>query len=112
MIEAGKLRHRVDFERRIDSQDPDTGEVRPIWVSVAKSVPAAIEPLSVREYIAAKSMQSEITTRIVVRYRPGLNAAMRIKHGARIFNPQGFLADKDSGLEYLTIPCSDGVNEG
>lgn len=112
MIEAGRFRHRVDFERRIDSQDSETGAVRPIWVSVAQSVPAAIEPLSVREYLAGKALQSEVTTRIVVRYRPGLNAAMRIKHGGRVFNPQGFLADKESGLEYLTIPCSEGVNEG
>lgn len=112
MIDANKLRHRVDFERRIDSQDPDTGAVTPVWVSVAKSVPASIEPMSVREFLSAKALQSEVTTRIVVRYRPGLNAAMRIKHGTRIYNPEGFLADKDSNLEYLTIPCSEGVNEG
>jgi SPP1 family predicted phage head-tail adaptor len=111
-MEAGRLRHRVDFERRVDAQDPDTGAVTPSWVSVAKSVPAAIEPLSAREFIAAQSMQSEVTMRVVVRYRAGLNAAMRIKHGKRIYNPQGFLADKDSGVDYLTIPCSEGVNEG
>lgn len=112
MIDASKLRHRVDFEKRIDAQDPETGAVTPVWVSVAKSVPAAIEPLSVREFVASQALQSEVTTRILVRYRPGLNAAMRIKHGSRIYNPEGFLADKESGQEYLTIPCSEGVNEG
>lgn len=111
MIEAGKLRHRVDFERRVDVQDPDTGSVTPTWLSVAKSVPAAIEPLSAREFIAAQSMQSEVTLRVVVRYRAGLNAAMRLKIGKRILTPHGFLADIDSGRDYLTIPCSEGVSE-
>jgi len=111
-MEAGRLRHRVDFERRVDVQDRATGAVTPTWVSVARAVPAAIEPLSAREFIAAQSMQSEVTTRIVVRYREGLSAAMRIKQGKRIFNPQGFLADLESGREYLPIPCSEGVNEG
>jgi hypothetical protein len=32
--------------------------------------------------------------------------------GEEIFNPQGFLRDKDSGIEYVTIPCSQGANEG
>jgi SPP1 family predicted phage head-tail adaptor len=111
-MDAGKLRHRVDFEKRIESQDPVSGAVTPVWVKVATSVPAAIEPISVREFLSAKAMQSEITARIVVRQRPGLNAAMRIRHGSRIYNPEGFLADKDSGTEYLTIPCSEGVNDG
>ena len=111
-MDAGRLRHRVDFEKRVDVQDPDTGDVTPTWLALARSVPAAIEPLSAREFIAGQAMQSEVTTRIVVRYRDGLSAAMRIKHGARIYNPQGFLADLDSGRDYLTIPCSEGVNEG
>jgi SPP1 family predicted phage head-tail adaptor len=111
-MDAGRLRHRVDFERRVDVQDPDTGAVTPTWVSVARGVPAAIEPLSVREFLAGQSLQSEVTARIVVRYRDGLSAAMRIKHGSRIYNPAGFLADPVSGRDYLTIPCSEGVNEG
>lgn len=111
-MEAGRLRHRVDFQKRVDVQDPSTGAVTPTWLNLATSVPAAIEPLSAREFVASAAMQSEVTTRIVVRYRDGLSAAMRIKHGSRIYNPQGFLADKDSGTEYLTIPCSEGVNEG
>ena len=111
-MDAGRLRHRVDFQRRIDSQDPDSGAVTPVWVNLATAVPAAIEPLSVREFVAANAVQSEVTVRIVVRYRDGLNAAMRIKHGSRIYNPAGFLADPDSGRDYLTIPCSEGVNDG
>ena len=37
---------------------------------------------------------------------------MRIVHKTKIYNPAGFLADPDSGLEYVTVPVTQGVNEG
>jgi SPP1 family predicted phage head-tail adaptor len=123
-IEAGKLRHRIRIERRdyyYDSngqpiQNPETGETPQRWVEV-QTVWAAIEPLSAREFIQSAALQSQITARIVIRYRDGLDAAMRLVHVRKgrpdvIYNPEGFLPDKDSGLEYLTIPVGAGVNQG
>lgn len=83
----------------------------PSWSDIA-TVWAAIEPLSAREFIAASATQSQIDARIVIRYRAGLTPDMRIIHGAKIYNPHGFLADAESGLEYLTIPVSTGVDDG
>ena len=111
MMDAGKLRHRVDIEQRVDVQDT-SGDIETTWAPFASSVPAAVEPLSAREFVAAGAVQSKVIARITIRHRPGLDATMRIRHGARIYNPEGFPADKDSGLNYLTIPCSEGVNEG
>ena len=111
-ISAGQLRHRVDIEERMATQDAATGETIYTWTPLYKSVPASIEPLSVREFITAQAGQSEISARITIRYRAGLTAAMRIVHNGRIYNPQGWLPDKDSGMEYLTAPCSQGVNDG
>lgn len=121
-IEAGRLRHRVRIEQLqnlLDShgddyQDPVTGETRTEWVEVA-TVWAAIEPLSAREYIAAQSTQSQIAARILIRYRDGLDASMRLVHVRTgrpdvVYNPAAFLSDMDSGLEYLTVPCSTGVS--
>ena len=116
-MRAGTLRHRVRIESfdyvRDESgeviQDPSTGEELREWVEVA-TVPASIEPLSAREFIAAQATQSKVSVRIVIRYRDDLNAAMRIVHGNKIYNPAGFLADKNSGREYLTIPASEAVN--
>lgn len=121
-IEAGRLRHRIRIEKLVDLLDSngetiqdDTGEVARAWVEVA-TVWAAIEPLSAREFIASQATQSQITARVVIRFREGLNAAMRLVHVRRnmadvIYNPHGFLADKDSGLEYMTIPVSAGVSD-
>lgn len=109
---SGALRHRVDIQSRTNAQDATTGEITPTWSTLYSSVPAQIEPLSVREFMAAQANQSDITTRITIRYRAGLTADMRILHGTTIYNPAGFLPDKESGTEYLTIPCGTGVNEG
>lgn len=122
-IDSGRLRHRVRIEQEIDQvdsngdtiQDPNTGAVSKEWIEVA-TVWAAIEPLSAKEFIASQATQSQVVARIVIRQRPGLNAAMRLVHmvnGARgaVYNPAGFLADRDSGMEYLTIPVSTGVSD-
>lgn len=123
-IQAGRLRHRVRIEEKrylLDSngdawQDPQTGATREEWTLVA-TVWAAIEPVSAREFVQSQAMQSQVTTRIVIRYRDGMHAAMRLVHVRTgrpdvVYNPAAFLADKDSGLDYLTAPCSQGVNEG
>jgi SPP1 family predicted phage head-tail adaptor len=110
-MRAGKLRHHVAIQRADYSQDPVSGEVISSWVDVGK-VWAGIEPLSAREFIAAAAGQSEVTARVVIRYRPGITSAMRILHRGKIYNIQGVLADMDSGLDYLTLPCSEGVSDG
>ena len=110
-LHAGRLRHRVTIERRVQTQDSN-GDMVTEWDTVAADEPAAIEPLSVREFISSQALQSGVTARITIRHRSGLTADMRIRHGELIYNPQGWLADPDSGLEYLTAPCTQGVNDG
>lgn len=122
-LEAGRLRHRVrieQLENLLDSngeaiQDENTGEVARAWVEVA-TVWAAIEPVSGREFIQSQATQSQITARIVIRFREGINAAMRLVHVRRnmadvIYNIHALLADKESGLEYITMPVSTGVSD-
>ena len=110
-LQAGKLRHRITIQQLMQGgYDPMTGdESNPDWEDVA-TVWAAIEPLSVREFIESKSKQVEVTARITIRYRAGLTADMRIVHKGLVYNPQGFLTDKVSGIEYITIPVSGGVS--
>lgn len=111
-IAAGKLRRRITIEQRLLTQDPGTGEMLHSWQVFANNVPAAIEPLSAREFIAAQAGQSEVTARIVIRYREGVLPTMRILHKNKVYNIRGILADANSGMEYLTLPVSEGVNDG
>jgi SPP1 family predicted phage head-tail adaptor len=121
MLESGKLRHRVRIERLQyvtdisgDVIQDENGETQQVWQEVA-TVWAAVEPLSAREFIQSQAIQSQVTARIVIRHREDIDPADRLIHvrtgrPSVIYNPHGFLTDKDSGLEYLTIPVSsDGI---
>jgi SPP1 family predicted phage head-tail adaptor len=122
MLESGKLRHRVRIERLQyvtdssgDVTQDENGETQQVWQEVA-TVWAAVEPLSAREFIQSQSIQSQVTARIVIRHREDIDPADRLIHIRTgrpivIYTPHGFLTDKDSGLEYLTIPVSTGVSE-
>lgn len=116
-IAAGRLRHRVRIERPVTAQNSQTGAMEVTWETFQDQVPAAIEPLSVKDFIQSAAMQSELSCRIVFRYIAGLTPDMRIiglnePYDGTVFNPAGFLGDKDSGLDYITAPCSQGVNQG
>lgn len=111
-MNAGELRHRITVQKKDKVQNPITGEIIYNWVNVWEYLPAKIQYLSVREFIAASAPQSKITARITIRYRDNLDAEMRILHRNKIYNIQGLLPDNDSGLEYITIPVSEGTNDG
>lgn len=72
---------------------------------------AAIEPLSAREFVQSAAGQSEVTARITIRTRDIL-ATDRIAYRGVVYNIRGVLPDKESGLEYITLPVGTGVNEG
>ncbi|MDI3391441.1 phage head closure protein [Pseudomonas sp. V98_8] len=112
-MRAGRLRQRITFQQPGMIQDPGTGEMLPGWVPVWEAVPAAVEPLSARDLIAAQAGQSEASGRIVIRYRAGVLPTMRILHRGDVYNIQGQpMPDPVSGLEYLTILVAKGVNDG
>lgn len=116
-MQAGKLRHRVVPQKFISLQDPQTGEIVKDWVNLVQSTAdngiwAEVYPLSAREFISAQATQNEITTRITIRRRDDITAKCRILYRGKIYNVEGVLPDPVSGLEYLTLPCSDGVSDG
>lgn len=113
-MRAGRLRHRVDIQRKVSGRDSETGEMlEEHWVTEWARCPAAFEPLSSREFIAAKAEQDEATARVVIRYRPGVLPKMRILYRGDIYTIVGPpLADPVSGKDYLSILVATGVNDG
>lgn len=110
-------RHRVDIQRPVTSQDSETGEIAVTWVNFHADVPCSINPLSVRDFIQAQAMQSEVSVRISFRWLDGLTNNMRLIgvcgcHSGKVYNPEGFLEDPDSARLYVTAPCKEGVNTG
>lgn len=112
-MQTGKLRHRLILQEQGQTQDPNTGQLVVEWREVAK-LWASVEPLSAREFIAAKTNQSQISARVVIRATEGINASQRLvdtRTGA-IYNIEGVLRDPKSGHHWMTIPVSEGVNDG
>ena len=108
MIEAGKLRHRIIIEYPSYSQNSTTGAMTTTWTTL-KNVWAAFDFLSAREFTASQSEQSKVVARVTIRHMNGIDATMRILFRGKYYNIEGVLPDKDSGIEYLTIPVSEGV---
>lgn len=109
-LSAGRLRHRITIEAKVTTKDAN-GSAITAWQPWA-SVWAEVAPLSAREFIGAHAMQSEVSARITIRYRPGMLATMRLIHRGQVYSIAGVLPDNVSGLEYITLPVSVGANNG
>lgn len=116
-MQAGKLRHRVIPQKPVMVQDPQSGEMVKGWVNLISTttdggVWADVHPLSAREFVAAQAFKNVITTRITIRRRDDVTPDCRIVFRGKIYNIEGVLPDPVSGLEYFTLPCSEGANDG
>lgn len=111
MLSAGRLRHRITIQGQVQTQDTTTGEIKITWKDIGTNVPAAVEPLSVRDTLAAQSFNSKVTARMTIRYRDDVDYSNRIIYRNKVYKPEGFLEDSVNGLTYLTIPVSQGINK-
>ncbi len=113
-MRAGKLRHRIMFQRKDDGRD-QAGQPTISWVDALDSpVWAGVGAISGRERLSAAAEQSETTTLILIRYRPGITADMRIVHNpptgnGEIYNIVSIIPDpKRTQIELM---CSEGVKK-
>ena len=108
-IAAGRMRHRVTIEALSQTRDAIGGLVD-AWAPVA-DVWGEVYPLSGREFVAAQAVQAGVTTRITIRHRAGIVPAMRIRHGAALYNIVAVLPDPTLA-GHLTLMCETGINNG
>ena len=81
---AGIYRHKITIQERTDVTD-SFGQPQPTW-STFKTWFAAVEPLNGRELFTANQFESEVTTRIRMRYLTGVTTKMRISWNGKIYN--------------------------
>lgn len=113
-VRSGELRHVVRIEREVRTRNPTTLVESVAWQTLYDNVPAAIAPLSAREFVSSGAKQNGVTTRIKIRYADGIDGAMRIVHeddGGRIYNIIQVLPD-ETLRHYLTLVCETGVSGG
>jgi SPP1 family predicted phage head-tail adaptor len=77
-MRAGPLRHKITLRQKTATRSSSGAQVT-TWIDFAVGVPAEVTPLSGREYISMRQAQSDITTRVRMRYLAGVNSQMRVQ---------------------------------
>ena len=101
-MNPGDLDQRVTFSRLQTGQD-EIGQPVTSWVTLG-TVWAAVEPQAGREFVAAGAAQSELTTKIRIRYRPGITSGDRVIHDGRVYDIQSVI-DYRSEKRQLVLLC-------
>lgn len=113
-MRAGVLRDWLTFWTPGTELDSDGNQVD-AWVEAFATnprMPCEVVALSGKELLAAQAVQSKVSVRIRVRWRPGFEARMRATDEETVYSIEAVIPDNVSGRRYVTLLASTGVNEG
>lgn len=109
-MKAGRLRHRVTIQKNFQSRTRGAG-LSDDWRDVAE-VWAAVEPLSEKALFEAQTIRPEITHRVIIRYREGVQVVdHRFKFGDRYLYPESIIDGRSIHRE-LTCLCREEETRG
>lgn len=110
MIDAGKLRHRIQVQRYVETIDEDTGYRTREWVNHLDPLPAEWKAGPGREYLASEATRASVSGRFVIRWSPDaaqIKASDRVLWDGRVMEMQAPpLPDETARLE-LTLMVGD-----
>jgi len=112
-MRAGKLRHRIEVDEPITSQN-DTGEEIVNFMPWPRKVSAEVHPLTGRERLLSNGILASFDTRIEVRWSPEnarIDAKWRILFAGIIYNIVS-AEDVDFAHRRIEIMATSGANEG
>ncbi len=67
-----------------------------------------VEPLTGGERLRAMQIEDRLSHRIVIRHRPGITPAMRVRFGSRVFNIRAAI-NREERNRFLELLCEEGV---
>jgi SPP1 family predicted phage head-tail adaptor len=109
-MRAGSMRHVVTIESPTKTQD-STGSIVSSFATFAETR-ASIEPITGREFFSASQVQSDVTTRIRIRFMEGVTPKMRVVHGSDYYDIQAVLPDSRSGRHEMQLMCAKRAVQG
>ena len=111
-LNAGDLNKRIVLEEDVGTEVSESGEHVEQWQDFGGSgnggAWASIDPLSGRELWNALQVQPDVTHKITIRYRSGVNPKMRIKFGTRYFNIVSVI-DREEMRTAMDLTCTERV---
>lgn len=117
-MRSGSLRFQIILERRVDEQ-LGSGQVKHTYTEFAR-VFASVEALQGREYFAAAQIQSDVSTKIRIRYRDDVDETCRARHIVSYASPMkediyditSVLPDAKTGRRDIVLMCSKRRADG
>lgn len=103
-MKISDLRHRITLQKLEMVQD-SYGQPTETWEDIA-TVWAAVNPISGREFFQAETINSEVTHKILIRYRAGIEPTMRVKFKDRIFTILSVINFQEKN-EALQLMCKE-----
>lgn len=101
-MNPGALNQRVTVERLEQGQD-EIGQPFSTWTTLCTTW-AAVEPQAGREFVAGGALQSELTTKIRIRWRAGITSGDQVTHEGRAYNITS-VVDYRSARRELVLMC-------
>jgi SPP1 family predicted phage head-tail adaptor len=94
----------VTIEEKQVTRDSYGGEVI-TWAEVVTCW-AAVEPLQGREFLDGRRLEAEVSTRIRIRYRPGIKPGQRITWGDHVYDLEAVI-EHESKRRELRLMCRE-----
>lgn len=104
--QIGDLDQRVVLEQPVDTPD-EIGGVTRVWTNVDQ-VWAQVTPMSGREEFNGERQASVIIHRVLIRWRPDVTGAMRVRLGDRFLSIHAAI-DWDERRRFLLLQCEETV---
>jgi len=106
VIESGNLRHYVSIQNPTGTRDT-FGEPIISWSTYHKAW-ASIEPLKGWEYYESKQVNAEVSSKITMRYKSGINPKMRVVWGNHTYRILSMI-NEDERNEKLELMVEETI---
>ena len=115
MLGAGALKKRITIQTATQAATTSSASGTGTWADTM-TVWAAIWPQKARELLQAQQVVSEVTHRVRIRFRAGVNTAQRVKYfdhradATRYFKIRSALNWEEKNM-WLDLMCEELVDE-
>lgn len=112
MIPAGRLRHLITIQQKVDVTTLGSGEQSSDWAEYTQ-VWAEFRPLRGREFFAAGQMQAALDAVFAIRWRNDIDpASMRVVMDGDPYEISEPPINVDGQYEDLELMCVKGIRDG